>query len=67
MRIIIQQIIIDVFLNQTLYESGDCFFWFSQIKIAMQNGIKLKDITYQKVLLRITRHHQQEKTLLPGN
>ena len=38
------------------------FFWFIQININMLKGIKLKDITYQKVLLRIITSSMETST-----
>ena len=48
---------INVFSNKTLQESTNCLFWFIEIKITIQRGIKpegiihiYKAIVYQKVL-----------------
>ena len=35
---------IDIFSNQTFCELTDCLFWFIQIKITIEKGIKPKGI-----------------------
>ena len=44
MRLKIQQMNINIFLNQTLWKLIDCLFYFIQIKITMQKGINPKGI-----------------------
>ena len=45
-RIKLQQIIIDIFLNQTLCELADCLFWFIKIKVTVQDKSRLKARRY---------------------
>ena len=54
MRIKVQKINIDIFSNQTLLELTDCLLQVIQIKITIQKDLNLKDITYQKLLSRLT-------------
>ena len=59
-RIEIWQLSLGIFSNQNLLlEFTDCLFWFFQIKIT--KGIKPKDFSYQKVLLKITMSSSMEK------
>ena len=46
----IEEMNIDVFLNQTSWESTDCLFWLTQVKVLVLKDLKLED-TYQKILL----------------
>ena len=62
-RIKTQQTSTDIFLNRILQELTNCLFWFIQIKMKMLKVIKLKDITYQMVLLRIITSSSTEKLL----
>ena len=64
MRIKMQQMDIDIFLNHTLWELTDCLFWLVQIKMPMLKDLKLEDITYQKALLRIITLSSLERTFL---
>ena len=55
---------INIFSNQTLQVLTDCLFWFTQTRIIMQKGEKLRDITYQKVLIRIITSSSVERTFM---
>ena len=63
-RIKLQQILIDIFLNQTLCELADCLFWFIKIKVTVLKDLKLEDITLQKVLSTIITSLSMEKTFM---
>ena len=53
-RIIIREISIDIFTNQTLQDLADYLLWFIQNMMKMPKSIKFEGIiTYQKVFLRI--------------
>ena len=53
-RIIIREISIDIFTNQTLQDLADNLLWFIQNMMKMPKSIKFEGIiTYQKVFLRI--------------
>ena len=55
---------INIFSNQTLQVLTDCLFWFIQTRMIIQKGIKLRDITYQKVLIRIIMSSSVERTFM---
>ena len=55
---------INIFSNQTLQVLTDCLFWFIQTRIIIQKGEKLRDITYQKVLIRIITSSSVERTFM---
>ena len=61
-RIKMQQMNIDIFFNQTLWELTNCLFWLVQIKTTILKDLKLEDITYQKALLRIITSSSIERT-----
>ena len=61
-RIKMQQMNIDIFFNQTLWELTNCLFWLVQIKATILKDLKLEDITYQKALLRIITSSSIERT-----
>ena len=48
LRIKIQQINTDIFLNQVLLKLIDYFFYSIQIKMTVLKDLELKDIIYQK-------------------
>ena len=55
---------INIFSNQTLQVLTDCLFWFIQTRMIIQKGKKLRDITYQKVLIRIITSSSVERTFM---
>ena len=55
---------INIFSNQTLQVLTDCLFWFIQTRMIIQKGKKLRDITYQKVLIRIIMSSSVERTFM---
>ena len=55
---------INIFSNQTLQVLTDCLFWFIQTRMIIQKGEKLRDITYQKVLIRIITSSSVERTFM---
>ena len=54
-RIKIQQMSINIFLNQTLQELANYLFWLIQIKMAFEKGIKPEYIVYY--ILSITKNY----------
>ena len=48
-----QQMNMDIFLNQTLWELINCLFRLIQIKMPILKDLKLEDITHEKALSRI--------------
>ena len=48
LRIKIQQINTDIFLNQVLLKLIDYFFYSIQIKMTVLKDLELKDVIYQK-------------------
>ena len=55
---------INICSNQPLQELTNCLFRFIQIKVVMLKDLKLEDITYQKVLLRIIMYSLMERTFM---
>ena len=55
---------INIFSNQTLQVLTDCLFWFIKTRMIIQKGKKLRDITYQKVLIRIITSSSVERTFM---
>ena len=60
----IPQMSVDIFSNRTLQELTDCLFWVIEIKMIMLKDIKLKDIIYEEVLLRIIVSSSKERTFM---
>ena len=56
---------IDIFSNQTLVKSADCFF---KTKITFLKDLKFNDVIYQKeLLINITSSSMEKKLLWPNN
>ena len=55
---------IDIFSHRTLSELTIFLFWILEMIMAVLKDLKLEDITYQKVLLRIILSSLMEKTFI---